>query len=241
MISAEEGQDLFGGDSDSISADDAWTIVLAAFRGEEAAQGAQFALARVVDEGRLKSARVERRGEAYLLTYGRFDGPSDPRVAAELKRVQELEMRGIKPFERALLTPPEPAGGRVPEYDLSQARAFYGSGYVYTLQIGVYGRDDGRPPSDSDRAEARRAAEEAVAVLRSEGEQAFYYHGPNFSSVTVGLFREDEVDPQTGMRSAPFYGLQAKFPYNLLNGAQRTVRLSGSRAQPQRSALVAIP
>ncbi|NRA57522.1 MAG: hypothetical protein HRU13_05325 [Phycisphaerales bacterium] len=61
------------------------------------------------------------------------------------------------------------------------------------------------------------------------------------SSVTVGLFRADEIDAQTGMRSPAFYDLQAKFPYNLLNGAQRTVRVGGSRAQAQRSALVAIP
>ena len=240
-ISAEEGQVLFGGTAGGPSANAAWTIVLAAFRGEEAAQAAQFALARVVDEGGLQSARIQRRGEAFLLTIGAFDGPGDPRAAAELERVQTLQMRGGTPFERALLTPPEPTGGKVAEYDLRQVDAFYGPGYVYTLQIGAYGRADGRDPSDADRTEARRAAEEAVAVLRAEGEPAFYYHGPNMSSVTVGLFRADEIDAQTGMRSPAFYDLQAKFPYNLLNGAQRTVRVGGARAQAQRSALVAIP
>ncbi|NRA57523.1 MAG: hypothetical protein HRU13_05330 [Phycisphaerales bacterium] len=76
------------------SANDAWTIVLAAFRGEEAAQAAQFALARVVDEGGLQAARIQRRGEAFLLTIGAFDGPGDPRAAAELERVQTLQIRG---------------------------------------------------------------------------------------------------------------------------------------------------
>ncbi len=241
VITQDEGQELFGGAAGGSDRDDAWTIVLAAFRGDVAAQAAQFALARVVEESGLSDVRIDRRGEAVLLTSGRFDGPTDPRATAALERIQNTELRGGRPFQQALLTPPEPAGGKVPQYDLSQVEAFYGPGYVYTLQVGAYGRDDGRRPSDSDREEARKAAEEAVAVLRAEGEMAFYYHGPNMSSVTVGLFREDEINVQTGVRSPAFYDLQAKFPFNLLNGAQRTVRVGGSRAQPQRSALVAIP
>jgi len=240
-VSGEEGQAIFGSVSDSAREAGKWTIVLAAFRGDEAAQAAQFALARVAGEGGLREARIEKRGQAYLLTYGRFDGPTDPSAKAALARVRTVMIQGATPFDQALLTPPEPAAGSVPEYDLRHAKQFYGLEYVYTLQIGVYGRSDGRPPSDADRTEARRAAEEAVATLRAEGEQAFYYHGPNFSSVTVGLFSEDEVDPHSGLRSASFYELQAKFPYNLLNGAQRTVRLAGSQPQAQRSALVSIP
>jgi hypothetical protein len=241
VINAEEGQDLFGGSGGTARDEGAWTIVLAAFRGEQAAEAARFALTRVVEEAGLRDARLEQRGEAILLTLGRFDGPADPDAKVELARVRQIEMRGVKPFDQALLTPPEPAAGTNPEYDLLNVERYYGPGYVYTLQIGSYGRDDGRPANEADRADARQAAERAVATLRSEGEQAFYFHGPNFSSVTVGLFRAGEVDPQTGVRSAAFYDLQSKFPFNLLNGAQRTVRLEGAQAQAQRSVLVRIP
>lgn len=244
-IDADEGQALFGGGGNSARDQGAWTIVLAAFRGEQAVEAAQQAQARVVSEGGLRDARIEQRGEAVLLTLGRFDGPEDPEVAAELKRVREIEIRNLKPFEQALLTPPQATTGTNPEYDLLNVRQMYGPGYIYTLQIGSYGRADGRPATDSERSEARRAAERAVATLRSEGEQAFYFHGPNYSSVTVGLFRAEEVDPQTGLRSPAFYDLQAKFPFNLLNGAQRMVTLQGenpqARAQAQRSVLVRIP
>jgi len=246
-IDADEGRALFEGSGASARDEGAWTIVLAAFRGEEATEAARQAQARVVTEGGLQDARIEQRGEAVLLTLGRFDGPEDPNVAAELNRVREIEIRNFKPFEQALLTPPQATAGTNPEYDLLNARQMYGPGYIYTLQIGSYGRADGRPATDAERTEARQAAELAVATLRSEGEQAFYFHGPNYSSVTVGLFRAEEVDPQTGLRSPAFYDLQAKFPYNLLNGAQRMVTLQAespqdeAKAQAQRSVLVRIP
>ncbi len=237
----DEGQELFGGTGASAREAGAWTIALAAFRGEQAAEAARFALTRVSGEGGLRDARLEQRGEAILLTLGRFDGPDDPRAKAELERVRQAELRGIKPFAPALRTPPQPTPGTNPEYDLLNIASVYGPGYVYTLQIGSYGRSDGRPANDAERAEARKAAERAVATLRSEGEQAFYFHGPNYSSVTVGLFKADEVDPQTGLHSPALQDLQAKFPYNLLNGAQRTVKLRGEEAQAQRSVLVGIP
>jgi hypothetical protein len=240
-VDPEEGQALFGGGGPTARDEGAWTIVLAAFRGQDAAEAARQAHARVVGEGGLRTAVVEQRGEAILLTLGRFSGPDDPAVKPELGRVRAVEIRGLKPFEQALLTPPEPTAGTSSEYDLLNVRELYGPGYLYTLQIGSYGRADGRPATESERREAREAAERAVATLRSEGEQAFYFHGPNYSSVTVGLFRADEVDPQTGLRSPAFYDLQAKFPYNLLNGAQRKVTLQGEEAQAQRSVLVGIP
>lgn len=241
-LTREEGQAIFNAPGKTARDLGKWTIVLAAFRGEEALQAAQFAQARVASEAGLTTTRLEERGQSILLTIGRFDGPQDPAAAAELRRVRNVEMRGVKPFEQALLTPPEPTTGTNPQYDLRNVAQNFGPGFEYTLQIGSYGRDDGRAPTDADRTDARSAAEQAVAVLRSEGEQAFYFHGPNFSSVTVGLFRADEVDPQTGLRSPAFYDLQAKFPLNLFNGAQRMVRLEGSqRAQPQRSVLVRIP
>lgn len=240
-IDPGEGQAIFGGGGTSAQDAGVWTIVLAAFRGEEAEDAARIARDRVINEGGLVDARVERRGEALLLTLGRFDGPDDARAIAELRRVREVEIRNLKPFERAILTPPQASTGTNPEYDLLNVQQMFGPGYIYTLQIGSYGRSDGRPATEAERAEARKYAERAVATLRSEGEQAFYFHGPNYSSVTVGLFRADEVDPQTGMRSPAFYDLQAKFPFNLLNGAQRTVTLQGEQAQAQRSVLVGIP
>ncbi|MFI4915920.1 MAG: hypothetical protein ACIAS6_05355 [Phycisphaerales bacterium JB060] len=239
-IDPEEGKTLFGGAGSARQAGE-WTIVLAAFRGQEAQQAAQIALNRVQREAGLVDARLEQRGEAIVLTYGRFEGPEDPQAKAQLARVRAIEMRGTRPFDRALMTPPEPTTGTNPEYDLLNVRDLYGPQFAYTLQIGSYGRSDGRPPSESERQDARKAAERAVATLRSEGEQAFYFHGPNYSSVTVGLFQAEDVDPQTGMRSAAFYDLQDKFPYNLLNGAQRTVKLEGAQAQAQRSVLVRIP
>lgn len=239
---AEEGRSLFADPAGrSARESGAWTIVLAAFRGPDAIQAAGIARDRVALEGGLRETAIEQRGEAVLLTHGRFSGPEDPRSQDALARVRSIEINGINPFTQAMLTPPEPPPGRNPQYDLRRVREMYGPTYAYTLQIGVYGRTDNRPMTERDREDARDAAERAVATLRSEGELAFYHHGPNFSTVTVGLFRDDEVNPTTGLRSAAIMELQSKFPYNLLNGAQRTVRIGTAAPQAQRSVLVGIP
>lgn len=241
-VVADEGRALFGGPgSPGAQADEHWTIVLAAFRGPDAALAAGQAQDRVMMEGGLRETSIEQRGEAVLLTIGRFQGPDDPRSREMLARVRKITMNGINPFTQAMLTPPEPPAGSNPQYDLRRVQEHYGTGYVYTLQIGAYGRTDDRPPTQRDRREAREAAERAVATLRSEGEPAFYHHGANFSTVTVGLFRANEVDPATGIHSMAIMDLKAKFPYNLLNGAQRVVRVGSAAPQAQRSVLVNIP
>lgn len=239
---ADEGRELFTGPGTPTARETSqWTIVLAAFRGPDAAEAARQARARVEMEGGLRNTSLEPRGESVLLTFGRFDGPDDPAAKEALARVRGVEMGGGKPFTQAMLTPPEPPTGRNPQYDLRRVREQFGAEFAYTLQIGVYGRSDNRPATERDREDARDAAERAVAALRSEGELAFYHHGPNYSSVTVGLFRADEVDQATGLLSGAIMDLQSKFPYNLLNGAQRTVKLGNAAAQAQRSVLVGIP
>ncbi|MEO1007717.1 MAG: hypothetical protein AAFX79_04075 [Planctomycetota bacterium] len=221
---------------------DAWTVAMAAFRGPRAQELAQATLARATAEGGLRGARLEPRNEAILLAFGRFAGPDDREAQAALERVRGAQIGGVRPFAAAVLAPPEPPTGSVAEYDLTNVASYYGPGFDYTLQIGAYGRNDGRPPSPSDRRSAREAAEEAVAILRSEGELAFYYHGPNFSHVTVGLFNADEFDAQNGVFPPAFLDLQRKFPVDRINGQERRVRRPGQReARAVQTFLIAIP
>jgi hypothetical protein len=56
--------------------------------------------------------------------------------------------------------------------------------------------------------------------MRRQGEQAFYFHGPLRSMVTVGLFGIDEYDlRQLRLRSPAIARLMERFPHNLVNGA----------------------
>lgn len=222
----------------------AWSVVIAVFRGEDHAREAQQMLARVRSEGRLPEARAQRRGPATLITVGSFSGPDDADAQRELKRVHALEVNGDRPYPKAYLAPPEegPLDGQMPQFNLAMVRGVMGPSALYTLQVGVYGRRDLPRPSEADLAEARRAAEQAALRLRQEGEQAFYYHGPRMSMVTVGVFNIEDFDPQVPSYKSPrLTATQKRFPYNLYNGKGVNERVKGGNERLQPSNLVAIP
>lgn len=106
---------------------------------------------------------------------------------------------------------------------------------MYTLQIGFYDQDYG--------PDFRQAAEQAVSALRLQGEEAYYYHGPHRSMVTLGLFTDAHF-VQRGPVSA--YGpeieaIQKKYPYNLANGRTLVQKIDGQDIGQQESFLVRVP
>jgi hypothetical protein len=105
---------------------------------------------------------------------------------------------------------------------------------MYSLQIGFY--DDAFGP------DFRQAAEQAAAALHQQGEQAYYYHGPNRSLVTIGLFTENDFVQQGPQRA---YGpqikqLQQRFPYNLANGLTQIQKIDGRTIGEQPSFIVRV-
>jgi hypothetical protein len=252
----DEGRDLFrpgsgkGGDAQGPNT---WSIVLLAFRGDNQEQMAQQALTMVQSQWGLQDAYVDKRGQALVIAYGRYGDPQQPEAQADLRRVRlvegELDGRIQQPFEFAFLAPPANLGGNIPEFDLRNAQKNHGRWAIYTLQIGIYRLEDGKTATASDIAEFRRLAEEAVVQLRREGEQAFYYHGPSGSTVTIGLFGIEDFDPQLRLESPRLRQLRQRFPHNLLNGMgiRRTMRVTdqqGRQVKTERldpSMLVAVP
>ncbi len=227
----------------------AWTIVLITFRGEGAAIAGEEALARVRGSGLIDGVFMEARGESVVLARGAYESYDTPAAQRDLQQLRELTIEGERPFAGAVLAPPSDAAlaGRIPMLDLRQARANYGRDAIYTLQVGVYGQSDGGRPPEGELAEYRAAAERAAYDLRREGELAFYYHAPNRSMVTVGLFGIDDFDPQNkpGFESPRLRQTKERNPLNLLNGQgirQRVRKQDGSEEwDMQRSGLVAVP
>lgn len=245
---------------------DAWSIVIVAFYDrdpytgeplpaaqlEEVHETARLSLHKVQTTAGLRNAYLARQGKSLVLAHGRYPSFDSPAAQADLKRIQNMVIEGERPFASALLVPPDGADiGTMPEYDLRTVKSRFGSSAVYTLQVGVYSREDGRPMSASERADIRKAAEQAVVELRRQGELAFYYHGPNRSMVTIGIFGEDDyrVDAMDGRitQSHELTTLRERHPLNLLNGRgirQRVPNVPESnpnawRLQP--SGLVNIP
>lgn len=259
----DEGKGLFGGGSGTPSSGEAgsspsqsaWTIILYTFRGDEEAQ-APTGLRRAQTEAGFKDAYLEKRGSATVIAYGRYGTPDEAKK--DLERIHQTEVSmpdaqgnlvKVKPFQESFLSPPGDIKGRLPEYDLRNARKTKGDWALYTLQVGVYSRED-KSPTQKELEEFRAAAEQAVVQLRREGEQAYYFHGPTRSSVTVGLFGKEDYDPQTKLECAALKQLRKKFPYNLQNGAgvKRTLVVtdpkSGKQIRQQKidaSAVVFVP
>lgn len=239
-----------GAEGEVVPLNRAWSIVLVVFRGEDQAQLARLALAKVRSEGRLPDAYIEKRGDSTAVAYGQFESANSPEAVNELKRVQEMVVGTQQPYQFALLSPPvnKPMEGSIPEYNLVTAKSLMGADALYTLQVGVYGRQDLDRPTESDLAESRKAAEQAVIRLRQEGEQAFYYHGPRMSMVTIGIFDEHDFDPQVPSYKSPrLTDIRKRHPYNLYNGTGITENKPGRRQgltveqKLQTSTLVKIP
>ena len=229
-----------------------WTIVLAAFRGEDQTKLAEQTLALLASTGQANGARPIKRGPATLVVIGSYTDPADQSAQSDLQRMRDIEIRGEKPFAGAFLAPPEvggPAGSR-PEYNLMRAKEQYRKAR-FSLQVAVYGPTD-RKPTPEEQAEARKAAETAAATLRHEGELAFYYHGPSLSMVTIGVFNDDDVarrsDVKNGIPPKPdspiLSALKRRFPHNLVNGATvKVTQVIGNKKieTVQESQLVEIP
>ncbi len=211
-----------------------WGILLRHYPGAQAEARARADLERVGELVGRSDLRVSQQRSGAAILLGDYPSADDPRARADLEAVQAITAGGerTRPFARAFLAPPSTigAGGR-PEYDLANVRSSRAAvSAAYTLQVGVYQSDD--------RREAMEAAEEAVVALRAAGEEAFYFHAPARSLVTIGIFGDSEYDPRSGAYSPRIAELQKRHPYNLVNG--RPYRDKG-RATWTNSALVEVP
>ncbi len=216
---------------------DAWTIVIAAFTTDSPEQSregqAQTALVRIRAIEELRDAFVTRRGQSFMVAYGKYDAPDSSQAKSDLQRIRGLQVEGERPFAGSFLIPPSKAAmaGSTPELDLLNVRRMYGAQAKYTLQVGRYARGDFSPPGETERKEFRKLAEEAAAKLRKDGEQAFYYHGEAMSMVTVGLFGDADLPRKDRPASALLRDLQARFPHNLLNGAGVRIKRQGDKTE----------
>lgn len=206
----------------AVAAKTDWTIVIVGFDKEREAPLAAEALARIRGDGGLREAVLEERGKAVVVAYGKYATPDAPAAKADLERIRGLRIGTEQPFGSAMMAPPiyEALPGTLPQYDLRNVKAQYGERGAYTLQVGVYCRMDDGEPTAREMGEFRAAAEKAVVEMRRQGENAFYYHGPRRSMVTVGLFGVKEFDLKNpGLQSPAIGQTMRKYPYNLVNGA----------------------
>jgi len=164
----------------------AWTI-LCLEAGDPQRQANVEALAdglRRLKELDRSQVRVEHGPQVSRIYYGTYYGSTDratgrwrldPRCARDVRHIRSLSVGEAMPFLMAKPTPRPTAREDPPEWDLRNAAG------MYTLQICYCINKPGFP----DR---REGAVAIVRQFRSEGEQAYYYHGSVKSLVCVGSF-----------------------------------------------------
>ena len=143
-----------------------------------------------------------------------------PDQTKDLERIRDLRLssENIWPFILATMDVLPTYRGSHPEWNLENARGYW------SLHVAVF--------YNTESMQARRtAAEEYCALLRSQGEDAYYHHGATRSSVYVGVYPENAV--QTFRKQNPLAGTvettrrivdpqmlaaQERFPHSLHNG-----------------------
>jgi hypothetical protein len=196
-----------------------WTINLATLTMADHPDVALEWIAEFERVSGLSGAWRETTTRGTIVRYGQYATADSAAAQHDLKKIKSIEYEGHLPFSRsylALIQGASTAGGSSP-MNLIHAREFLpGQDPVYSLQVGVYEPEKGEQSVDLD--DCRKMAEDAARQLRTQGELAFFYHGPNRSMVCIGVFGADAVDPETKLYSPEIMALQRRFPNNAFNG-----------------------
>jgi len=239
-ITKREGQTLFG-ETGQTSKPQAhtWSVAMAIFTGPDRDTRAQQYLDLARQATGFTDLRLEQRGDRTIVAAGSFENPRDAGAQRMLAQAKQAQLNGRPIAASAILMPPKPETSTSP-YDLSKARqGFAPDAVLYSLQIGLYGDPQGGE-TPKQRAQSRLAAEQAASTLRAQGEEAFVHHGDRLSTVSVGVFREDQIVP--GGEIGTLLNARRRHPHTLLNGeGVRGSSPDGKESTLQPSLLVRVP
>lgn len=209
-----------------------WAIELAIFSGKRRQASAKRLVMWLKENTSLSDTWVYDDANDSRVMQGRFSEPNSPQVQEELHQVRQMVINDVKRFEKAQIVPfGKTAMTAAQPSDLSQFAGIQG----YTLQVAFFDKAGGQ--------RFREAAEAYCRQLREKSEQAYFYHGPNRSMVTVGLFTDADWEGEGVKRH---YGprireLQERFPNNLGNGSTIVEKSNGQLIGDQPSVLVHLP
>ena len=219
-----------------------WTIVLGTFTSDDHVAAAADMLRRVrslLPEP--ATARAHTTGRGSMVIYGAYSGPDDPDAQADLQRIKQTTIGGRPAFRWAMLSRIKlrsDPGGLHPLQLLSVRKRFPDVDPLYTLQVAVWGDFESGQLS---LAEIRKRAEADTRKLRAQGFEAYFHHDDDrrLSMITVGLFDQTAIDPQSGLLSPPVEHLMRRFPQHLVNGEPLSEPID--RLRPRRGTRVQRP
>jgi hypothetical protein len=206
-----------------------FSIVVGRFTGPNRFSEAHALSEQLAGASPFDDAWVEDASGTATVYFGRYTAANSEAARSALKQIHSIEFDGQFPYAHAVIVSLTVEGR--PALDPWDLRQFVGS---LTLQIGFY-------DSQFD-GDFRKAAEQAVRVLREEGHEAYYYHGEHRSLVTIGLFSESDFERagNTEVYGPRIKDLQKKFPFNLGNGLTLHEKLNGRDLGEQPSFVVRV-
>lgn len=212
-----------------------WAIPLGQFKGTDAKAKADALTGQLHQQTALGDLWERNSNGEITLYCGHFMDPLSPAAKKALAAARAATIDGNQPFASVALVPMNDAASYYSDpFNLKRYPGYY------TLQIGYYDKHFG--------SSFRQAAEEAVQTLRKDGVEAYYYHGPFLSMITVGLFTHDQafvkIQEHTGATIDAYApaveALQKKYPYNLGNGRTLIEKHNGKSLGAQPSSLVQV-
>ncbi len=190
-------------------------------------------------------AHVDQNGSMAL--YGRYAGWDDPTASEDATTLSEIRVNGTRIF------------GPIIRADIKHARAaddysdlelisvwtrYPNARDLYALEVELWGDfDSGELPASRRRDRAIQRTGE----LRRQGIQAYCHHDERraLSTITVGIFSDTAINPQSGIPDPDLARLQQTFPLRLVNGEELHMPVqpggSAQNVQPIRSRLIKVP
>ena len=223
-------------------------LVLQTFPGDREGKSAQTwrdQLAAVVPP-LAPEVRVHVGNRGSMVLYGRYEDWDDPQAGNDMAFLRGIRVNGKRifgPIVRTEIAPRRDLESIHPHELLTVRKQFPDGRMVYTLEIEVWGDfDSGMLPE----AVRRKRVEARVASLREQGVPAYYHHDPisDLSTITVGVFNDQAIDPASGLVSSDVEQWQRRFPNRLTNGEELKLPVQGRPdlgVVPQRTRLVLVP
>ncbi len=207
-----------------------WAIEVTQITGSTRHDAARELVKQLRTGSGLSDLWIEDLNNTATIYHGRFKQASDPGIRNALAAVQQIEMDGVQPFANSQLVPLVGQGRAIADpFDLRQ---FIG---YYSLQIGFY--------DAAYNGDFREAAEQAIRILREDGHDAYYYHGPHRSILAIGVFSYEQAFVRAGTTDtyAPqIRALQKQFPFNMGNGSTIIQKKDGVNIGEQKSSLIRV-
>ena len=219
-----------------------WAILIRTFDGRKHAKQAKQFVKKLQQATNMSDLWTKKHDGKTYVYRGRYFDPNGATAHDEVRQTRMTRFEDERPFRdvrlsRVVQKRTETGDGDTVEVTAEMDLSRHRNRDLYSLKVGAYDEAYGK--------ERKRAAEQFAAVLRADGDMAFFYHGPHMSMVTVGLFTRQEafVPVEVGDHTVDGYSpvvhaLQEKHRYDLLNGRTIIMKEGGRRVGEQPSYLV---